>query len=532
MFTYRHCGRVLLFIVAAGLLAGCVPVPGEVTSPLPLPPTPTGAAPTEVDTPMPELPPTTTHSYYVSPDGSDANDGSEAMPWHTIQYALDHVGPGADILVMDGVYNERVVFTTPGSADVGYITLQNYPRATPIIDGEGLAESGEIGLIVLDDMSYVKVIGFEIRNLKAGGDPEVFPAGIWIRGRGDHIEIHDNNVHDIENSCEECGAHGIAVYGRDPEASIHDIVIDGNEVHHNLLGWSESLVLNGNVEKFVVSNNVVHDNDNIGIDLIGFEGENPNPEVDRARDGVVIGNLVYNIDSFGNPAYGEDRNSDGIYVDGGTGIRIEGNIVHHGNIGIELASEHADKNTSYIIVRNNFVYANSQVGIAIGGYDEERGRTEWCTIVNNTLYHNATQGDWGAELYVQFDTRNNVIQNNLIYAGEARLFMESWSAVMTDNTVDYNLYFAGDGGTAGSWIWQGEAYDDFAAYQAASGNDAHALVGLDPSLVDPAAGDLRLQAGSPAIDAGQDVSEAGEVDIDGEPRIRGAAIDIGAQEAE
>jgi len=37
------------------------------------------------------------------------------------------------------------------------------------------------------------------------------------------------------------------------------------------------MVLNGNVEKFVVSNNVVHDNDNIGIDFIGYEGENPDP---------------------------------------------------------------------------------------------------------------------------------------------------------------------------------------------------------------------------------------------------------------
>jgi len=36
---------------------------------------------------------------------------------------------------------------------------------------------------------------------------------------------------------------------------------------------SESMVLNGNVEHFVVSHNKVHDNDNIGIDFIGFEGE-------------------------------------------------------------------------------------------------------------------------------------------------------------------------------------------------------------------------------------------------------------------
>ena len=93
-------------------------------------------------------------------------------------------------------------------------------------------------------------------------------------------------------------------------------------------------------------------------------------------------------------------------------IVIERNIVHHSNLGVELASEHAGKNTSYITLRNNFFYNNTQAGIAIGGYDKRRGSTENCVIVNNTLYNNFTQRDWGAELYIQFDTRNNIIKNN------------------------------------------------------------------------------------------------------------------------
>jgi parallel beta-helix repeat protein len=288
--------------------------------------------------------------------------------------------------------------------------------------------------------------------------------------------------------------------------------------------------LNGNVEKFVVSNNKIHDNDNIGIDLIGFEETVPDPAIDRARDGTVVGNLVYNIDSFGNPAYGEVRSSDGIYVDGGTNIVIERNIVHDTNIGIELASEHGEKNTSHITVRNNFVYNNTQVGIAFGGYDTERGSTENCVIVNNTLYKNATQGDWGAELYVQFDTRNNIVKNNIIYANDARLFIESWSEVMTDNIVDYNLFFAAGGGTDGSWIWKGKTYTQFGDYQQASGNDANSLTGLDPLFVSTTTPDLHLQPISPAIDKGQDLPEAGRVDIDGLPRVKGTAIDIGAAE--
>jgi hypothetical protein len=318
--------------------------------------------PTPTPTSMPTLPP---GNYYVSVSGSDANPGTLALPWRHIQYAMDRVGAGSTVNVMNGVYNETVTFPRSGTSG-NYIVLQNSPGDTPVIDGTGLPISGETGLVVIENKAFVKLIGFEIRNLKAGGSSSAFPAGIWIRGNGAFIEIRNNSVHDIENSCNRCGAHGIAVYGRDPNASIHDIVIDGNQVYNGQFGWSESMVLNGNVENFVVSNNVVHDNDNIGIDFIGYEGENPDPALDRARDGTVVGNLVYNIDSYGNPAYGTERSAGGIYVDGGTNIIIERNIVHHANLGVELASEHRGKNTSYITLRDNFFYDNTQTGIAMG----------------------------------------------------------------------------------------------------------------------------------------------------------------------
>jgi Right handed beta helix region len=490
------------------------------------------AAPKPTATPIPTLgTPLPPGIYYVSVSGNDANAGTLAAPWRHIQYAMDRVGAGSTVNVLTGVYNEYVTFKNSGSSG-NYVVLQNYTGNTPVIDGTGLPISGEVGLVTIANKQYVKLIGFEIRNLKAGGASSAFPQGISIRGNGAFIEIRNNKVHDVENSCRRCGAHGIAVYGRDPNASIHDLIIDGNEVYNGKFGWSESMVLNGNVEFFTVSNNVVHDNDNIGIDFIGFEGENPDPALDRARDGTVVGNLVYNIDSYGNPAYRYERSAGGIYVDGGTRIVVERNIVHHSNLGVELASEHSGRNTSYITLRNNFFYNNTQTGIAMGGYDIKRGSTENCVIVNNTLYNNFTQGDWGAELYIQFDTRNNLIKNNIIFANSSRRFIESWSAVMTANVVDRNLYFASGSGSNGTWIWKGVTYTTFAAYQSGSGNDATGFVGVDPLLVNPAAGDLHLNVGSPAINAGENLpsSQIGTVDIDGNARIINGVVDLGADE--
>jgi hypothetical protein len=513
---------IIVVLLASLWMVNTTPV--EASRPY-APKTPT---PTISPTPIPTVPPGT---YYVSGSGNDMNAGTLASPWRHIQYALDHVGAGSTVNVLTGVYNEFVNFRNSGSSG-NYIVLQNYTGNTPIIDGTGLPISGEVGLVTIANKQYVKLVGFEIRNLKAGGVSSAFPQGISIRGNGAFIEIRNNKVHDVENSCRRCGAHGIAVYGRDPAASIHDLIIDSNEVYNGKFGWSESMVLNGNVEFFTVSNNIVHDNDNIGIDFIGFEGENPDPALDRARDGTVVGNLVYNINSYGNPAYGNERSAGGIYVDGGTRIVVERNIVHHSNLGVELASEHSGRNTSFITLRNNFFYNNTQTGIAMGGYDTKRGSTENCVIVNNTLYNNYTQGDWGAELYIQYDTRNNLIKNNIIFANSSRRFIESWSAVMTANVVDRNLYFASGGGSNGTWIWKGVTYTTFAAYQSGSGNDATGFVGVDPSLVNPAAGDLHINAGSPAINAGENLpsSQIGTVDIDGNARIINGVVDLGADE--
>src|SRR5215212_8979723 len=122
------------------------------------------ATPTLTPSPVPTLPPA---NYYVSVSGNDANPGTLAAPWRHIQYAMDRVGAGSTVNVLTGVYNEFVTFKNSGSSG-NYIVLQNYTGNTPVIDGTGLPISGEVGLVTIANRQYVKLIGFEIRNLKAG----------------------------------------------------------------------------------------------------------------------------------------------------------------------------------------------------------------------------------------------------------------------------------------------------------------------------------------------------------------------------
>jgi hypothetical protein len=294
-------------------------------------------------------------------------------------------------------------------------------------------------------------------------------------------------------------------------------------------------VVNGNVAGFRITKNTVHDNNNIGIDVIGFEHTAPDPAVDRARDGVVSENLVYSITARGNPAYGETPDSDGIYVDGGTRILIERNVIHDADFGIELASEHRVGSTSHIIARNNLIYSCHAPGFAIGGYDEKRGTTEDVVIVNNTLYKNDTWKTGQGEVLMQFYMRNNVFKNNIVYIGDHGLAMTSKSARMDGGaptvTMDHNIYYFPSGSKAVKWSFDTKDYSSFEEYVAGAGNDRGSRF-ADPRFVDADAHDFHLRSDSPALNGGEDLgsTKVGDQDLDGHPRVKEKKIDIGCYE--
>ena len=312
--------------------------------------------------------------YWVAIDGDDAGPGTRDEPWATLQHAADSVGPGATVYVREGVYEQRVELRgsgTPGRP----ITFAVAPGERVVLDGSSLeVPAGQNAMIAIDSQRFVTIRGFEITGYRSDVSGHV-PIGILVTGAADHIRLAGNVVRDMGTTFEGRNggdAHGIAVFGTAGDHPIEEVEIVDNELANLTLGSSEALVVNGNVKDFRIEGNEVHDTNNIGIDVIGFEGTAPDPTVDQARDGIVRGNVVWNVDSSGNPAYGNDRSADGIYVDGGRDILVEGNTIHDVNIGIELASEHAGRSTRNITARNNLVYDSTAIGIAIGGYDRRR----------------------------------------------------------------------------------------------------------------------------------------------------------------
>ena len=450
-------------------------------------------------------------------------------PGGSIQSAVDQTVAGDTVLVRPGTYTQKVSISGKNGLSNAFITLKADPGV--VLDGTGLTPVGREGLITIAGSSYVRVEGFEITNFIYSGTDRT-PVGILVQGSGSQLKILNNRVHGIKNNskCKDpcaSGAHGIGIFGT-TAAGITDLLVSGNEVYGNILQASEAFVVNGNVDRFEVSNNNVHDNNNIGFDFIGYENECSGCGAsDRVRNGIIRGNTSSNNSSTSNPWYGGEASAGGFYVDGGQYLVFERNLSTGNDLGFEFASEHSGKATEDILMMNNFIYDNREVGLSVGGYEANVGEARRIHVYNNSFYKNK---GWGTELLFQFKVKDSRFANNIFF-GEASA------------AEDYEESGTGHSGNVwGKNLWWGTS-------SASSGLPGTKVV-ADPKYVAPTTGNLRVQSSSPAISAGAVAADIttwtstfwdayfppngsippnGKVDINGEARIEGT-IDLGADE--
>ncbi|HLY54514.1 MAG TPA: choice-of-anchor Q domain-containing protein, partial [Stellaceae bacterium] len=421
-----------------------------------------------------------------------------------------------------------------GSASAGFITVEPAAGAAPVVDGTGLGiPNGQNGLFTISSASYVRIKGFEIRNYVSGNTN--VPCGIYVEGAGSHIEILGNHIHNITTTLKTTAgdALGIAIYGTEAPAAITWLTIDGNELDDLTTGYSESLSLSGNVTRWQVTDNLIHDNDNIGINIEGFYQTAPDPTYDQARNGLVAGNTVYNITSKNNPSYGGSLGADGIYLSGAASVTVAQNLVYQTDYGIELASEIHGRATSNSLVHDNVIHHSYLSGITIGGADQtQNGGTTGCTIANNTLFENDTTQSGSGEIQIQYNASANSFLNNIAYANAQGLLVNFFSTSATrPANFDNNLYYSPAGNAGSQWIWRNVTYNGFAAYQAGAGNDAHGRF-ADPQFLSLTTPNLNVAGTSPAINHGRNLGllRQGKVDFAGNPRTVGTTVDIGAYE--
>lgn len=436
----------------------------------------------------------------------------------TITAALMTAVPGDTVLVKGGVYNELISWPKSGSESGGYITLRAAGDSPVILDGNGLAGLNDTPeMILIIDKSYIRIEGIEICN-NITSSASVFNKGIQIEGISGHVIIKKCKIYKIINNSnsESGGANAIGVFGRNASTPIRDITIDSCEIFNNKTCYSEAVSFDGNVDGFRITNNYIHDNNNIGILIAGYYGECSNcGNQDQVRHGVISDNRVIRCSSCNNPAYKGDCSAGGIYADGGGKTIIERNIISDCDIGIEAGAELSKSVCDSITIRDNLITNCSIGGIFTGGYETGLGWSQNILIVNNTLYKNDTLKSGSGEILIQ-KARDIEIKNNILFSTDQKVAVsKAFSNTYTSNvTVENNLFYS----TSGTASIEGLSFDSKAKL-------------ADPQFVSET--DFHLKDNSSAIDgcANTYLPQDGELDLDKSERKAGGAVDIGAYEA-
>ena len=203
----------------------------------------------------------------------------------------------------------------------------------------------------------------------------------------------------------------------------------------------------------------------------------------------------------------------------GSGSLYEGNRIHD-NGGYAMHIYDAIREVDNNVIRNNVMY-NNGTGFWFNGNESPEWRTPPAVIIS--------------------EGRNNSFYNNLLYNNHAGLFV-GYGAVdskIFNNTIYGNATYGLDVNAAYSGSINAEVINNIVYGNGASQltNDAtnttlhHNLTDQAPRFMDAANGDFHVQPGSPAIDAGVDLSSRGvTTDLEGIPRPQGSGFDLGAYE--
>lgn len=179
-------------------------------------------------------------TYYVAPDGDDANPGTIEAPFATVKKAHDNdaLQPGDVIYLRGGTYypSERTLFNKTGNTD-NYFVINSYPGELPVIDGRNIPEG---------NTNHTSTPTW---NFKNGGFWKIQGPLHLTNGRGAGVYIENSQSLEfklVESSYNgkraARGGHGFFIY-----SSANDVLFSNCDSHHNanhLWKSGESQLLN------------------------------------------------------------------------------------------------------------------------------------------------------------------------------------------------------------------------------------------------------------------------------------------------
>lgn len=415
--------------------------------------------------------------YFVANGGNDSDPGSFSRPWGTLAKALESMRPGDITYAMNGVSETREdIYTAALSVVTGGtpgrpLALVAYPGATVTVGSPAL----EFGLRIPNIDEADVADHWVISQLALRGEV----SALAVEGPGPtNWRVIGNNI-----SCPS----GDGQTGCFVASLARQVKFFGNEVHHTgRPGASKqyhAVYFTTDSNQVEAAWNYIHDNNTcraIQFHSSPLEGNTGLNQYDLSvHDNLIRGDVCDGINfATVDPSRGK--------------VEAYNNVIIHAGAG----PHPADGSANYACI---YVAGGTNTGADGSGSVE---------IYNNTCYDFGAADPGGSDsgAFVRGPESPRLImnlRNNIAYALNRQQYLNGPPGLFRGSN---NLWFgAGPGPTA------------------LPGN-----VNADPRFVSLASLDLRLQSGSPAIDAGAALSLA--ADFDGVLRPQGRAIDIGAFE--
>jgi hypothetical protein len=454
--------------------------------------------------------------YYVSTRGDDANPGNEARPWRTPGFGSKQLKAGDTLVIGEGTYVMGEYYTDMITPEVcgrpdGWITIKGAEGKRPVLQGKGsLLAAVDIGgkrFIRIENLEMTSLIdapysGGLRQGIEAGGSHDP------IKGDISHVVIRDVEIHHVEEG-------GINFAGNST-----DVTVEKAHIHHaggggigspsagGGKGWQRVLITDCTFE-------------HIGLYSMGKErkSEADRPDgfgIEASKGPVEIRRTVSRF-NFGDGLDSKARNThihhcvvadnygDGVKLWGG-GSRLENTLVY----GTGHILRDTDSPWQLIVV-------------------DTRDRGTRIEITNVTAFDDPRRAGRHYPLTAQYDYQDipiDLVLRNNIFCGSSSVFLRRCVKLTAEHNLFFNRSSEGDSQLE---IDEARVYSPADISTLGTGN----LYG-DPMFINPSwgiEGDFHLRDGSPAIDAGVAIDGI-TTDLEGTPRPRGKAFDMGAFEGQ
>ncbi len=503
-------------------------------------------------------------SYYIRPTGKNSNNGTSAnSAWEDLTNINTKVFVAGDIINLEQgfTYNGKIYFDeADGDTALNPVTLTSW-NSKGLLTGRATINAGlETGIFAYNTAGLI-ISDLNIYGNNLTGDGISFYCELPNNIKKDYLLIQNIEVKGFRN--------GISLGSWNGTSGYTNVTIKNVESHDNLdcgiVTYSQTRLAhkNANISYCKTFNNLgdmnkLNVSSGSGIILSGFDGGNINNCIaynNGANNGHVgagpcaiwcyeSNNIIIEHNEAYNNKAGKDCDGGGFDIDGGSTNCIMQYNYSHGNEGAGFLfaqfkeATFMNNNTCRYNISENDGKKNNYGGIMIWA---AIGNTMSNTyIYGNTIFSSPAPSGSSSAIGIIWGTvtTNTIISNNIFFTSGDLKLIDAYAT--SGITFKGNNYWSSTGNF--NFNWDGILYNNLSNFKT-SGQESGTGLQVDPLLINPNCGitigntnnlsslkGYQLKIGSPMINSGLAITNAGARDFYGNSTPLEGKYDIGANE--